>query len=393
MVRMGNALPGDGAPNVPVKYHFGDHLGSSNIVIGGQDVLGNTFINREEYFSYGETSFGSFTKKRYRFTGKERDEESGLYYHGARYYAPWLARWVSRDPVESTNVFCYALCNPARFVDPSGEMPRTPEQSPDTGPYRTVRGDHVHQVASRTENPGAKRESASQYRSALSVSTKDPSYLDKGGQNVERAINRAAWGKDYEGRPAGQSGKVTVTATGTTAVGKTQPATPSQWLEDQKSYWKLQEAGYDPDRAGQTVRRSGQELQQAEATPKRVPDAPRNVPRGLQQGQDLSVESPGKVRGVRLPGWIGTTGSNLASGAKFGLGIAGLAISATQNTPHYWESQYDTDAADVGYTVGKFLHWMGISDNPPLVPPHHGGDPLLYFHDDKSMLMKLGYEK
>ena len=36
------------------------------------------FINREEYFPYGETSFGSFARKRYRFTGKERDEESGL---------------------------------------------------------------------------------------------------------------------------------------------------------------------------------------------------------------------------------------------------------------------------------------------------------------------------
>ena len=38
------------------------------------------------------------TPKRYRYTGKERDEESGLYYHGARYYAPWLGRWTSCDP-------------------------------------------------------------------------------------------------------------------------------------------------------------------------------------------------------------------------------------------------------------------------------------------------------
>src|SRR5262249_41435117 len=33
--------------------------------------------------------------KRYRHTGKERDEESGLYYFGARFYAPWLGRWTS----------------------------------------------------------------------------------------------------------------------------------------------------------------------------------------------------------------------------------------------------------------------------------------------------------
>jgi hypothetical protein len=40
------------------------------------------------------------TSKRYRYTGKERDEESGLYYHGARYYAPWLGRWTAIDPLQ-----------------------------------------------------------------------------------------------------------------------------------------------------------------------------------------------------------------------------------------------------------------------------------------------------
>jgi RHS repeat-associated protein len=69
-------------------------MGSSNLVI---DDSGN-LVNREEYTPYGETSFGSFARKRYRFTGKEKDEESGLYYHVARYYAPWLARWASCDP-------------------------------------------------------------------------------------------------------------------------------------------------------------------------------------------------------------------------------------------------------------------------------------------------------
>ena len=48
---------------------------------------------------FGETSFGSFGKKRYRFVGKERDEESGLCYYGARYYALWMCRFVSVDPL------------------------------------------------------------------------------------------------------------------------------------------------------------------------------------------------------------------------------------------------------------------------------------------------------
>lgn len=123
MVRVGDAFSDDGAPNITVKYQLGDHLGSSNIVIGGNDATGNTFINREEYFPYGETCFGSFGRKRYRFTGKERDEESGLYYHGARYYAPWLTRWVSCDPagmVDGVNMFRYVGSDPMSSTDTTG---------------------------------------------------------------------------------------------------------------------------------------------------------------------------------------------------------------------------------------------------------------------------------
>ena len=53
---------------------------------------------------YGTTAYRSakpgfdLSLKRYRFSGKERDDETGLYYFGARYYAPWLGRWTSTDP-------------------------------------------------------------------------------------------------------------------------------------------------------------------------------------------------------------------------------------------------------------------------------------------------------
>ena len=61
--------------------------------------------------------------KRYRYTGKERDEESGLYYHGARYYASWIGRWTSSDPagdVDGPNGYVYVRCKPARLTDPNG---------------------------------------------------------------------------------------------------------------------------------------------------------------------------------------------------------------------------------------------------------------------------------
>jgi RHS repeat-associated protein len=118
LLRVGQPFDKDTTP--AVKYHLGDHLGSSNVVI---DASGG-WINREEFTPYGETRFGSFARKRYRFTGKERDEESGLYYHGARYYAPWLGRWVSCDPSgmkDGINVVRYVQDNPITLFDPTGK--------------------------------------------------------------------------------------------------------------------------------------------------------------------------------------------------------------------------------------------------------------------------------
>ena len=124
----GPPLPGDASP--PVAYHLGDHLGSSTVVLDSSGAL----FNREEYTPYGETSFGSYAKKRYRYTGKERDEESGLYYHGARYYVPWLSRWASADPLPkpSQSLYCYAADNPLRMIDSTGaqENPAQPENGP-----------------------------------------------------------------------------------------------------------------------------------------------------------------------------------------------------------------------------------------------------------------------
>ena len=113
----------DGVPRPATRYHLGDHLQSSSVVLGQVAVNGALFINREEYRPYGETAFGSFKYKRYRFTGKEKDEESGLHYHGARYYAPWAARWTAPDPmgmVDGPNLYGYVRGNPVRLVDPNG---------------------------------------------------------------------------------------------------------------------------------------------------------------------------------------------------------------------------------------------------------------------------------
>jgi RHS repeat-associated protein len=69
--------------------------------------------------------------KRYRYTGKERDEETGLDHMGARYYAAWLGRWTSADPIglgDGVNRFAYVSGNPVGMRDPSGTFGEPNEQ-------------------------------------------------------------------------------------------------------------------------------------------------------------------------------------------------------------------------------------------------------------------------
>ncbi len=85
------------------KYHWltyiNDHLGSP--VFTYRTNTGYDY-SRSEYFPFGELAFGThadYTQQRYRFAGKERDEDHGLSYFGARYYAPWTCRFTSVDPL------------------------------------------------------------------------------------------------------------------------------------------------------------------------------------------------------------------------------------------------------------------------------------------------------
>lgn len=117
LVRFGAVHPEN--RSTAMQFHLGDHLGSSNVVVDSAGAL----INREEFTPYGETGFGSFAKKRYRFNGMERDEESGLNYHSARFYALWIGRWISCDPIGAesrSNLYAFVAGAPITRVDPNG---------------------------------------------------------------------------------------------------------------------------------------------------------------------------------------------------------------------------------------------------------------------------------
>ena len=114
----------DQAPRQTIRYQLDNHLGSACVELDEQAQI----ISYEEYAPYGNSTYQAVRSqteaaKRYRYTGKERDEESGLYYHGARYYAAWLGRWTACDPAgeaESPNLYQYCFGNPTGFVDPDG---------------------------------------------------------------------------------------------------------------------------------------------------------------------------------------------------------------------------------------------------------------------------------
>jgi RHS repeat-associated protein len=77
-------------------YIITDHLASSTVRLNSSS---SAVIDREETYPFGETSLRDFAFKRYRYCGKEKDSESGLYYYGARYYAAWACRFISVDPL------------------------------------------------------------------------------------------------------------------------------------------------------------------------------------------------------------------------------------------------------------------------------------------------------
>jgi RHS repeat-associated protein len=112
------------SPTPRSRYQLDNHLGSALLEL--DETAG--IISYEEYRPYGSTAYhaeagGQVSRKRYRYTGKEKDEETGLCYHGARYYAPWLARWASADPlgpVDGPNLFAYAAGRPLVAIDPTG---------------------------------------------------------------------------------------------------------------------------------------------------------------------------------------------------------------------------------------------------------------------------------
>ena len=145
---------GDNAEQREKRYYYhSDHLGSAQFVT---DWRGRQY-EHIEYTPYGELWIeevaAGLDKLPFRFTGKEMDEETGLYYYGARYLDPKYSRWLSGDPalsdyipkapiddeakkhnenlpgmggvfnVVNLHLYHYAGNNPVKYTDPDGRVP------------------------------------------------------------------------------------------------------------------------------------------------------------------------------------------------------------------------------------------------------------------------------
>ncbi len=144
-VQISNRVAETEDPELYQYYDHADHLGSSSYITN----LDGEVVQHVEYVPFGEV----FIEERnntwntpYLFNGKELDEETGLYYYGARYYNPRVSQWLSVDPIalydpinevehyldgqhnggyfnpRNTSVYGYTYQNPIVYVDPNGKQ-------------------------------------------------------------------------------------------------------------------------------------------------------------------------------------------------------------------------------------------------------------------------------
>jgi RHS repeat-associated protein len=165
------ANPGGGTPFEKDSYFYhADHIGSSNYVTDANGKL----YEHLEYFPSGEAwvqESSNTQRTPYLFTSKELDEETGLYYYGARYYDPRTGVFTTNDPVvierpESTvdvpatlNTYAYALQNPIQYVDPDGREAK---------PFRFI----MVEVASKPLSKDLRKFATARVQSELKLLTK-----------------------------------------------------------------------------------------------------------------------------------------------------------------------------------------------------------------------------
>ena len=182
------------SPANVARYQYGNQLGTVALEL---DDAANV-ISYEEYAPYGSSTYRAVdsgievSAKRYRYIGKERDEETGLDHMGARYYAPWLGRWTAADPIglgDGVNRYAYVHGNPVGLVDPSGMAAGNPE-SFNPAEYNLPYEEDIRAAISEAKASGAGQEELDILQSLLQVPVQPEEATPSAPANDVLAVDR-----------------------------------------------------------------------------------------------------------------------------------------------------------------------------------------------------------
>ena len=156
-----------------VRWLVKDQLGTPRMVLDRTGELtspvGQTGMRRHDYFPFGEEidvgvggrattqGYSQFDDIRNRFTGQQRDDETGLDYFNARYYSATQGRFMSADTFggkvfnpQTLNLYAYVVNNPLKWIDPTGHFLQDPTNEDD--PNKKHAKDENNQIFEVDEN-------------------------------------------------------------------------------------------------------------------------------------------------------------------------------------------------------------------------------------------------
>jgi len=208
-------------------FYHSDHLRSSSFIT---DILGDV-DQFTQYMPYGELLVDQRSSGhdiRYKFTGKERDEETGLDYFGARYYASDISVWLSVDPMSdkypSMSPYMYTAGNPVMLVDPDGR--------------EIVDGNgHAVTISSPVKQKDGSYTTAFKFAKGTSDYVKK-TFMNNGGRAIKAAI-QVQTGREQVAKAQASKDKITITILPvvktesieggeSTLFGATQPGLPKE---------------------------------------------------------------------------------------------------------------------------------------------------------------------
>ena len=409
-----------------IRYQLANHLGSASVEL---DEL-SRIISYEEHSPYGSTTYQAArsqteTPKRYRFTGKERDEETGLAYHGARYYASWLCRWTSTDPSgleHGIDLYAYCHGSPVNKVDLDGlvekdvvaklldilqrhNLPFSTEvgyipQGGVQGYHDVVVGKRGRlQIEAKIDVPGTPYAQSS-YTPAQQINhpliEAGKTQTVTGGRSTEYPISNVNLAA---GEPIPTNNLVVITDSMVNdefmnILRENFPAemnVPGQYVPPMR-YRRGPNGERIPVPASQSAASPAPEAAVEPPMKTASVSAPESVsspgpgvsevpvvssaPAASGAAAETAAEAAGAGRaasaaaaeGRGLGALARSLGGDLLAAGTFGLGIAGNVVMITQNTSDFWESFYDISEAELVYGLGSLL-----GGSPPK-PPHMGGD-------------------